>query len=132
VLVLDADEVARDQLCGLLRGFGFDIHPVADPVSAAALLQSRSFAAIFADVALDAADGGGGIDLCQQIREANRRRDDGATLMVLVSAQLRPIDRVRAELAGCDDAILKPVTRGNVARVLDARDIALPADDRRL
>ena len=40
------------------------------------------------------------------------------------------MDRVRAELAGCEEIIAKPVTRGSVAAVLDSRGIALPADRR--
>jgi len=35
-------------------------------------------------------------------------------------------------LAGCDEAILKPFTRGSVASVLDARGVALPSDARHL
>ena len=38
--------------------------------------------------------------------------------------------RVRAELAGCDEVIAKPVTRGSVARVLDGRGVWLPCDAR--
>jgi hypothetical protein len=51
-------------------------------------------------------------------------------LLVLASAALQPMDRVRAELAGCDETIVKPVTRGSVAGALDKRGIALPVDPR--
>ncbi len=131
VLVLDADDTARDQICSLLRAFGFGVHAVNDPGKASALAASRAFAAAFVDIALDGADGGAGIDLCKHVRNASRRRGGAPTLLVLVAAQLRPIDRVRAALAGCDEVILKPVTRGSVARVLDSHHIVLPSDSRR-
>jgi hypothetical protein len=50
---------------------------------------------------------------------------------VLVSTQLRPVERVRAKLAGCDGMLVKPVTRGDVARTLEACGLSLPADARR-
>lgn len=129
VLVIDSDSASREHLCGLLRAFGFGVHAVAERSLQAA---SRPIVAVFVDIAVDIASGGDGIDLCQQIRDADRRRGGSAAVLVLVAGQLRPIDRVRAELAGCDDTLLKPVTRGSVARVLDARGIALPSDARRL
>jgi hypothetical protein len=52
--------------------------------------------------------------------------------LVLVAARLQPTDRVRAALAGCDETILKPMSRGVVARVLDVRGISLPSDERRV
>jgi CheY-like chemotaxis protein len=131
VLVLDADDTARDQICSLLRAFGFGVHAANDAGKASALVASRAFAAAFVDIALDGADGGAGIDLCKHVRNASRRRGGAPTLLVLVAAQLPPTDRVRADLAGCDEVILKPVTRGSVARVLDSHHIVLPSDLRR-
>jgi CheY-like chemotaxis protein len=75
--------------------------------------------------------GGNGIDLCGRLRQASPPDGDHVVLLVLVAAQLRPMDRVRAELAGCDEAIPAPVSRGSVAQLLDARGIRLPSDPRR-
>ena len=132
VLVLDANDTSRDSLCHLLRAFGFGVHAMSDPAEASALAASRVLVAIFVDMALMTANGGDGIELCSQIREIRQRRDAGASVLVLLAARLRPIDRVRAELAGCDEVILKPVSRGVVARALDARGILLPSDERRI
>jgi CheY-like chemotaxis protein len=131
VLVLDADDAARDQLCTLLRAFGFGVHSVADAGKAALLVASRPFVAAFVDIVLDASDGGAGIDLCKHIK-APAAAGRPTAMLVLVAAQLRPVDRVRAGLAGCDEMLAKPVTRGSVARLLDARGIALPSDARRI
>jgi CheY-like chemotaxis protein len=126
VLVLDRDAIARDMLSGLLRRFGFGVIGVADAGRAAVLLAERPFAAVFADIALDGSDGGIGIELCRCLREATT-----PSLLVLVSAPLKAVDRVRAQLLGFDGILPKPAQRGDVARVLDASCVALPADARR-
>ncbi|MDE2146966.1 MAG: response regulator [Burkholderiales bacterium] len=125
VLVLDPDRQAREPLCNLLRAFGFDVAVAEDAARAWALSQARPFAVAFVDVPLDGSDGGSGIELCRHLHA------QAEALLVLVSAALRPLDRVRAELAGCDATLAKPVSRGSVARVLDSHGIALPADARR-
>lgn len=130
MLVLDADGAARTLLCELLRSFGFDVFPVPDTSRACALVGTRPFAAVFVDIALDAADEGAGIELCRQVRQDGVSRGGDGALLVLVASRLSPIDRVRADLAGCAEAILKTVTRGSIARVLDTHGIALPADAR--
>ena len=129
VLVVDPDPGSRAQLCSVLGAFGFDVLAVGDATSVPFLAASRNFVAAFVNIETSAVDGGDGIDLCKQFRGEAQRA--GTMVLVLVVAQLRPIDRVRAELAGCDETILRPVTRGIVARVLDARGIVLPSDARR-
>lgn len=134
VLVLDSDVVAREQLHTLLQGFGFGVVLATDATDACALMVSWPFVAAFVDVDVQPNDGGDGIDLCKQIRDiVSLHRDGNASLvLVLVGGQLSPVDRVRARLAGCDETILKPLTRGSVASVLDARGVSLPSDARRL
>lgn len=124
VLIVDADNLARGRLRDLLVAFGFGVHAVAGVVQATALLVQRPFVAGFFDVALDDAADDAGIALCQQARQL-------PMLRVLVSAPLSPVQRVRAALAGFDEMLAKPVNRGDVARVFDARGIALPSDARR-
>jgi CheY-like chemotaxis protein len=126
VMVMDSDNATRDALCSLLRGFGFGVHAVPDAPRAAALIAERPFTAVFVDIALDGADGGHGIEMCRRLHEAT-----SSTALVLVSAPLNTVDRVRAQLLGFDSVLAKPAQRGDVARVLDARGIALPSDARR-
>jgi len=134
VLLLDSDIAARDQLHNLLRGFGFGVVLATDAADACALVVSWPFVAAFIDIASKAEEDGDGIDLCKQVRTLSTRHGDpsAALVLVLVGGQLSPVDRVRARLAGCDEAILKPFTRGSVASVLDARGVALPSDARHL
>ena len=132
VLVLDRDAHARDRLSSLLRLFGFGVIGVADACRAAVLLAERPFAAVFADIALDGTDGGAGIEFCRSRHEAPSTSTSTSTsMLVLVSAPLNAVDRVRAQLLGFDGMLCKPVQRGDVARVLDASGVALPLDERR-
>jgi CheY-like chemotaxis protein len=130
VLVLDPDDGARALLCTLLGAFGFRVHSAVALDQAAALSGARPFAAVFVDIVLDGSDGGAGVDLCKQVKLASTSGGEPPVL-VLVSTQLRPVERVRAKLAGCDGMLVKPVTRGDVARTLEACGLSLPADARR-
>jgi CheY-like chemotaxis protein len=126
VLVMDRDGAARDALCTLLRAFGFGVHAVADAARGAALIAERPFTAVFVDIALDGADGGHGIEMCRRLHEARTK-----AVLVLVSAPLNAVARVRAQLLGFDGIVAKPVQRGDIARVLDAHGVPLPSDARR-
>lgn len=131
VLVVCNTNVASDPLCGLLQAFGFTVHTTADTTEALARAVSPSLLASFVRAEVSDGNGGNGIDLCAQLRQASAPgAHERVPLLVLVAARLRPMDRVRAELAGCDDALAMPVTRGSVARLLDARGIRLPRDPR--
>lgn len=128
VLVVDADDGTRAQLVTLLLAFGFGVHSVAVPAKAHALLDGTGFTAVFADVPLDGRDDGAGIAFC---KHAKLPVDGQAPLLIYMAQAPTAIDRVRAQLAGCDDMIPKPPTRGHVAGVLDMHGIALPSDARR-
>ena len=131
VLVVGNPNLASEQLCGLLQTFGFAVHTTADTPEAIAHSASPALLASFVFADMADGSGGNGIDLCSRLRQASAPASTREVLLVLVAAQLRPMDRVRAELAGCDDAIPAPVSRGDVAKLLDARGIRLPSDPRR-
>lgn len=128
VLVLDADPGSSAPLRELLQGFGFDVQVMTEVPAQPA---PWPHVAVFVDAALSAPDGVDGIDLCKQVREQARLPGSTTPLLVLITKPLQPIDRVRAQLAGCDETVYKPWARGSLARVLDARGIALPSDARR-
>jgi CheY-like chemotaxis protein len=129
VMVLDPDDHARTPLCTLLGSFGFRVHPVLDIEQATELAAERPFAALFVDVALDGSDAGAGVQMCRRVKGSAAPGAEPPVL-VLVSAQLSPVDRVRAQLAGCDGMLQKPVQRGDVARLLEDHGVALPSDAR--
>ncbi len=131
VLVMDADALARNQLDDLLGELGFRVRPVATLAQAALLAGFHPFAAVFVAVPSGAVDGAVH-DLFEQVRATGERGGLAAAVRVLMAAQWPPVDRVRAELAGCDATLVKPLSRRDVARVLDAHGVALPRDPRRV
>jgi CheY-like chemotaxis protein len=132
VLVLDDREIALRFLCRLLGDFGFRAHPVRDSTAAWELLQRQRFAVAFLVVVLDEADEEDGFALCQRIKQAPPLAERGAACVMLVSGSAHPADQVRARLAGGDAFLTKPLSRGSVARALEACGVALPADGRRI
>jgi CheY-like chemotaxis protein len=132
VLVLDADEAASTHLGELLDRFGFRVHAVRSVAHAADVLARRPLVAAFLDIALDGADGGNGVALLKTIQDLPQLVGHPSPAVLIVAAQLDPADRVRAALAGVPVPLVKPVSRGDVARALEACDVVLPADARRV
>lgn len=128
VLVFDDDEVDAAHLCRVLQQFGFVPRSVADLDAAAELMNDQPFAAIFLDIELDDA----GVALLQQARELPGPPGHPGPAVLMVAEHLDPADRVRAALAGIDMPLVKPLSRGDVARALEAARVVLPADARRL
>ena len=149
VLVLDTDAVARVELCALLEGFGFRAHPARTTAQAQLLLGLHDIAAAFLAIELDGAGADEAAALCQRVGQTCRAAAVEASTastatpaiaaaaatrhaaLVIVGSGARPIERVRAQLAGADEFIAKPASRGGLARALDACGVALPADPRR-
>ena len=129
VLVVDVDANARHGLDALLTDLGFRVRPVASLAQAALLATHHPFAAVFVAVPPGAIDGAVH-DLFDTARATGQRVGIAATARVLVSAQWHSVDRVRAELAGCGNTLCKPVSRRDVARVLDTHGVKLPHDPR--
>ena len=131
VLVLDADEASGALLCELLERFGFSAHRVRSIPEAEAQVAGKAFAAIFLDITMGGADRGEGLALLQRIQELPVPEGRTAPAVLMVSAQLNPADRVRAALAGIKSPLVKPVSRGDVARALEGCGVSLPSDARR-
>ena len=127
MLLLCAESDEGSALCQLLRAFGFAVQVRATLPD---LPAPWPFVAVFVDRALRL-DGSDGIELCHQTRERSRLPGERRPLLILSAATLSATDRVRAGLAGCNEILVGPVTRGALAGVLDARGIALPSDARR-
>ena len=128
VLVLDADRSANLRLCELLERFGFEPHPVYAIADAEAQLVRRPYAAVFLDIALDGLGG----DLLRQIRSLPPAGDHPGPAVFMVAATADPAEQVRAALAGVAAPLVKPLSRGAVARALESVGVVLPADARRL
>jgi CheY-like chemotaxis protein len=131
VLVLDADDAASANLTELLELFGFRVHVARDIAHAAEVLSRCALIAAFLDIRLDGNDESDGIALLQTINTLPRLIGHPTPAVLTVSAQLNPAERVRAALAGIKP-LIKPVTRGDVARALESCGVTLPSDARRV
>ena len=131
VLVLDADDHDSAHLTELLELFGFRVHVARDMAHAADVLSRCPLVAAFLDIKLDGNDEGDGIALLQTINDLPRLVGHPTPAVLTVSAQLNPAERVRAALAGIKP-LIKPVTRGDVARALESCYVTLPAEARRV
>ena len=131
VLVLDEDDKLRANLCAVLDGFGFLPHPVRTHQEARAALSERVFVASFLHIALDGTDRDAAADLCMRARQALAQGSVRAAALIIVGSGERPVERVRASMAGADQFLVNPASRGDVARALDACGVDLPSDPRR-
>lgn len=131
VLVLDDSEIARRFLAKLLGDFGFRVEAVADSAELQRALATRPYSVVFLDVVLGPDDASDGIELCQGIRSIAWPPGHVAPRVMMVSGAARPSDEVRARLAGCDAFLRKPISRGSLARALEACGVELPSDARR-
>ena len=130
VLVLDlAPEAVA--LSSLLTAFGFLVHR-ADSIGAAmSVLERTPLAAAFLDLAAQDVTGIDALDLCRRVKRQKLPLAGPVPAVMLVSGRDSAAARVRARLAHCDAFLTRPVTRGAVARALEACNVALPADARR-
>lgn len=131
VLVLERDDGACEQLCSLLENFGFRAHPVQTPVQAVRMLDAKHFAAAFLDLTFDGPQQRASVDLCQRVKTEAPHTPGAMSALIIILGSTRPVERVRATLAGGDVFLVKPMTRGAVAQALEACGVALPADSRR-
>jgi CheY-like chemotaxis protein len=124
VLVLEADPTARAQLCSVLEAFGFRPHVAVSVAEAEGLSRRCQHVAAFLGLGDDVQPAA---ELCRRLRDTPRLRP---TALIAIGARDRHADRVRLQLAGADQVLLRPVGRGDVARALEACGLGLPRDPR--
>ena len=132
LLVMDPSDADRRQLCGLLEGFGFAVHATRNMAQTVALLDARAFAAVFLDLVLDGVASSQASLLCERVRLAPSQIANRAPALIILAEQARPVDRVRATLAGAEAFLTKPLSRGHVVRALEDCGVPLPQDARRI
>ena len=149
VLVFDGVAATQAELCALLTGFGFIARPARTHDEAFALLASHSFAAVFLDIVLDGYNEGIAFELCLRAKsppaadpDPDPDPDPGSGsgsgsgsvqpgALIILGAATRPVERVRASMAGADQFLVRPASRGALAKALDACGVKLPSDPRR-
>lgn len=124
VLVMEADNVSRAQVCAVLEAFGFRPHVAVSVAEAEGLSQRCPHIAAFLGLGDDVQSAA---ELCQRLRDAPRWRPSA---LFAIGERERHTDRVRLQLAGADEVLFRPVRRGDVARALQACGLGLPQDPR--
>jgi len=100
ILLADDSPHARRMGERILREEGFEVWSVADEPTALARLAVANPDLVIADVFLP---GGGGLDLCRQIKKLHRH-----VRVILTAGLLEPLDEEEARAAGCDAVLRKP------------------------
>ncbi|MGB8908434.1 MAG: response regulator [Candidatus Cybelea sp.] len=103
ILVIDDNAANLDLMLYLLRSFGHDPEGTADAVAALHRARTGNFELVLADLLMPGIDG---------YEFARRFKADVAlasTPLVAVTALAMPADRMRAEEAGFDGYITKPI-----------------------
>ena len=96
------------------------------------MLAAKRYAVAFLSIIFDGSAAPASQDLCARVKAPPTHASDTVCVLIVVTGSARPLERVRAELAGCDAFLLKPVSRGAVAQALEACGVALPIDARRV
>ncbi|CAN5335249.1 hypothetical protein BH09PSE5_BH09PSE5_37820 [soil metagenome] len=122
VLVVDDSPIALRFLEMRLRRLGYRVSSARTSAYALELLAEQSFSFVFLDVALGEGDGLDGLQLCRQLKERNRHPGEAAPLVIMVSGHMTPEDRLRAEFAGCDAYLGKPLDERELVNTLGRHD----------
>lgn len=124
VLVLEPDTDTRIDLCALLETFGFRPHVAVTVAEAEGLSLRQPHIAAFLGAGED-------IDataaFCRRLHDTTRSRPSA---LIAVGDRGQHADRVQWQLAGADQLIFRPVTRGDLARALTDTGLGLPDDPR--
>jgi CheY-like chemotaxis protein len=100
--IVDDHGDTRDGFAEYLRDWGFEVRTAGDATELRQLMTTATPAAILMDVHMPRVDGW---TLTKEIKENPRTR---GVRIVVVSASVRPEDRLAAEHAGADAFIPKP------------------------
>ncbi|NYE30863.1 signal transduction histidine kinase/streptogramin lyase/ActR/RegA family two-component response regulator [Rhodanobacter sp. K2T2] len=118
LLLVEDDTIIAAVISGLLEQQGHTVRHVANGLAALAELGHASFDAVLLDLDLP------GVDGFQIARLIRQREHDGQRLpIVAVTARSGSEDEMRAQAAGMDDFLRKPLSGEQLAQVL-ARVIA--------
>ena len=104
VLIVEDDDVQRQQVKEILSGFEFSLYEAKDGLEALKIIASEKPNLIFLDIQMPRMNGW---ELCRYIKS----RKDFAQVHIIFLTSLRDIqDMLEARKVGADDYIVKPIT----------------------
>lgn len=127
VLVVDHSAIALRHLELQLQALGLRPVVASNSTEALELLAQQRFGFVFSDIELGDDSELDGLALCREIK--NQKLPVGGVLPVvmLLSDQVYPEDRVRGTLAGCDACLGKPLEDEALRQVLNRHGARLAA-----
>jgi len=112
ILVVDDNPANSHLLSALLSAFGYDVRMAATGQELMTVLESFQPRMILMDVQLPDADG---LDLTRQLRT---RPEMQSVFIVAVTASAMKGDEEKAQTAGCDGYITKPIDTRALPRTI--------------
>lgn len=124
VLLLESHVESRATIGMVLEAFGFHPRIAASAAEALAMATRRRYAVVLLGIGPQRDETPA---LCQRLRALPGLAH---TPVIAIGDARHHMDRVRMQLAGAAETLLRPVDRGALARCLQAHGIALPRDPR--
>jgi two-component system response regulator PilR (NtrC family) len=108
ILVVEDEEMARESLCELLRGEGYEVFEAGDGNKAKEIVNHQDLDLVLTDLMMPGADG---LAVLEHAREISPQ-----TLVILMTAHASVETAVAAIRKGAQDYLLKPLIFEDVAR----------------
>jgi DNA-binding NtrC family response regulator len=120
IMVVEDQDSARESLCELLRGEGYQVHAAADGTAAIKLIDQVDLDLVLTDLKLPGADG---LAVLKHIGEVSPQ-----TLAILMTAHATVDTAIEALRLGAHDYILKPLifedVLGKIRHLMKHRSLA--------
>jgi CheY-like chemotaxis protein len=124
VLIVDEDDAASRALERQLSALGLTAVRVNNSDKALELMSRLNFRFVFTDLRLGDDSELDGLHLCQRLKR-DAQGEQPVPKVFLTAAAASAVQRVRANLAGCDAMLDKPVDDGALRRALSAHGALL-------
>jgi two-component system, cell cycle response regulator len=121
VLVVDHDDQVLRFVTEQVQRFGFQVHLARGGEEGLRRAAPRRFEYVFLATGLPGADA---FEACKAIKAAARPKRQRPPCVVVLLEQEAAGDRLRAQLAGADACLVKPLDAQAVLRVFGAREVA--------
>ncbi len=116
VLVIEDNAINRFVLRALLEEINHVVTEAVDGLEGVAEAEANPYDVILMDISMPRLDG---VEAARRIRAGTGKSRDARIIAVTAHALPEELDRFRR--AGIDDHLIKPVTRGTLARALSGR-----------
>jgi two-component system, cell cycle response regulator len=124
VLVVDHDDHVLRFVTEQVQRFGFQVHLARGGEEGLRRAAARRFEYVFLAAGLPYADAFDAFQACKAIKAAARPQRKRPPCVVVLLEQEAAGERLRAQLAGADACLVKPLEAQAVLRVFGAREVA--------